>query len=77
MATLAPSLNDSFDADATRAMGEAFDAACLELHDKGQPVVVREVLAKRIIAAAKEGERDPAVLCDAALKAFGIKGLYG
>jgi hypothetical protein len=73
MATPVLSLNHSFDADATRAMGEAFDAACLELHDKGQPVLVREVLAKRIIAAAEKGERDPAILCDAALQAAGIR----
>jgi hypothetical protein len=70
-------LNHSFDADATRAMGEAFDAACLELHDKGQPVLVREVLAKRIIAAAETGERVPAILRDAALQAAGFKQCLG
>jgi hypothetical protein len=43
-------------------MGEAFDAACKELHDKGQPTIVYEVIAKRIIDAAKNGERDPVQL---------------
>jgi hypothetical protein len=28
-------------------------------HDKGQPTIVYEVIAKRIIDAAKNGERDP------------------
>jgi hypothetical protein len=39
-------------------MGEAFDAACKALHDRGQPTVVYEVMARRILAAARNGERD-------------------
>jgi hypothetical protein len=54
-------------------MGDAFDAACKELRDTGQPAVAREVLAERIIALARSGERDPARLRDAALAAFGEK----
>ena len=38
-------------------MGEAFDAACKGLRDTGQPIVVQEVIAKRIIKAAMKGER--------------------
>jgi hypothetical protein len=38
-----------------------------ELHDAGQSNVVREVIAGRIIAAAKLGERDPVRLLAAAL----------
>jgi len=34
-------------------MSEAFDAACKELDDTGQPKVVLEVMAERIIAAAR------------------------
>jgi len=49
-----------FDDEATRLMGEAFDAACKGLRDTGQPIVVQEVIAKRIIKAAMKGERDPA-----------------
>jgi hypothetical protein len=48
-------------------MSEAFEAALKELHDTGQPNVVREVIAGRIIAAAKLGERDPVRLRTAAL----------
>jgi len=47
-----------FDDTATRVMGEAFDAACRELHDTGQPQLVHEVMAKRAIAAAEKGERN-------------------
>jgi hypothetical protein len=53
-------------------MGEAFDAACEEVGDPGQPPVVREVMAKRIIDAARAGERDVTRLRDAALS--GLKG---
>jgi hypothetical protein len=40
-------------------MSEAFEADLKELHDTGQRNVVREIIAGRIIAAAKLGERDP------------------
>src|SRR6516165_10796014 len=36
-----------FEPEAIAAMGEAFDAACKELHDTGQPEVVLEVIANR------------------------------
>jgi hypothetical protein len=62
-----------FDDYATKAMGEAFDAACRELHDKGQPQIVYEVIAKRIIDAAKRGERDIVRLRDAGLAALGLR----
>ncbi len=62
----------SFDPVTTKAMGTAFDAACQELHNKGQPNIVRELVAKQIIAAAKTGERDPSRLCDVALQAARI-----
>jgi hypothetical protein len=61
-----------FDDHATGIMGEAFDAACKELHDAGQPAIVYEVIAKRIIDAAKSGERDKARLRDAGLAALGL-----
>ena len=48
-------------------MGEAFDAACKELHDVGERDLVRKLIAKRIIAAASGGERDPVRLRTAAL----------
>jgi hypothetical protein len=48
-----------FDPEATAAMGEAFDAACEELHCTTQPDVVRELIATLIIAAASRGELDP------------------
>jgi hypothetical protein len=63
----------AFDEHATKAMGEAFDAACIALHDSGQPQIVYEVIAKRIIDAAKSGERDVDRLRDAGLAALGLR----
>jgi hypothetical protein len=57
----------AFDPEAIAAMSEALDAACSELQDTGLPEVRREIIAGRIIAAARFGERDPARLLEAAL----------
>jgi hypothetical protein len=57
----------AFDDQVTHIMGEAFDSACKELHDSGQPKIVYEVIAKRIIDAARNGERDPVRLRSAGL----------
>ena len=72
-ATIIPFLEtNSFDPEIVHVMGEAYDAARKALHDRGQPAVVQEILARRIIEIAKNGERDPTQLCERALIAFGI-----
>lgn len=65
--------DEAFDAEATAKLCEAFDRACRELHDMGQPELVREVIAKRIIEIAGQGERDPDKMCEAALLALGFR----
>lgn len=53
------SLKDGvFDSEATAVMGKAFEGACEELHfpkDKS----ARELVARRIISAARRGVLDP------------------
>jgi hypothetical protein len=61
----------AFDEPTTRAMGEAFDAACAELQDNNLSKLVREMIAGKIIEAAKLGERDPQRLCSIAVTALG------
>ena len=56
-----------FDDEATQILGKAYDIACRSLHSKGQPPVVQEFLAKKIIEAAQYGERDPDRLAGIAL----------
>jgi len=58
-----------FDDDATHAMGQAFDSALALLGEKFQPKVIHEVIARRIITAARKGERDPDRLRDTAIAA--------
>jgi hypothetical protein len=72
-ADIVPFLKDrAFDAEATRVMGEAYDKARKMLHDKGQPHVVQEIIAKRIIDIAATGERNPDELARRALQALGL-----
>ncbi len=78
MATVLPFFQDvAFDLDLTQAMGEAFERACRSLHDVGQPDIVKEVIARRIIEVAKTGERDPERLSDHALLALGVSRING
>jgi hypothetical protein len=55
-------------------MGEAFDSSCEALHDTGQPPVVYEVIAKRIIDAVRIGERDVMRLRNVGLAALRLDG---
>jgi hypothetical protein len=59
---------NSFVPEAIAVMSEALEAALKERQDTGQPNAAREVLARRIIAAARFGERDPVRLREAALR---------
>ena len=70
-----PIRNLWFDDAATSAMGKAFEDACKVLRNLASAITVREIIAKRIIAAAKNGERDPARLCQQALIPFGIEDM--
>ena len=77
MASILPFIRKAgaaFDDRMTAIMGEAFDSACRELNDSGQPPIVYEVIAKRIIDGARAGERDPLRLRNAALAALGFDG---
>jgi hypothetical protein len=56
-----------FDPEAIGLMGEALETACTLLPGATQQEIVREVMARRIIAAASIGERDPVRLRAVAL----------
>jgi hypothetical protein len=57
----------AFGPEVLAAMSEAYDAALAN-----RPNGVREAIARRIIAAARLGERDPICLREAALSAAHI-----
>ncbi len=54
-------------------MNNAYGKACRMLHDKGQPALVQEVIARRIVEIAKAGERDPNKICDRVLADLGLQ----
>jgi hypothetical protein len=62
----------SFDPQTVELVEAAFDHVCLSLNDIGQPDIVKEVIARRIIEVAEMGERDLDRLCTRALTSLGI-----
>ena len=65
-----------FDPETIEIMAAAYEKARKSLHDKGQPPLVQEIIAGRIISAAKTGLRDPEKLCEIALTALGNKAVF-
>jgi hypothetical protein len=73
MASILPFLRETmFNSEVTRIMGEAYDFATAGLRDTGQPAVVQEIIAQRIIDLVGSGERDPQKLANLALQSLGI-----
>jgi hypothetical protein len=68
MAQIPPFTN--FDPEIAATLGAAYDEAVARLLN--QPDIVRETIAKRIVALAAKGERDVHALCDKALIAEGF-----
>jgi len=61
---------EKFDPETIRVMGLAFEMAlvALRLPDRGD--LANEIVARKIIALAKAGERDPERLCEGVLQEF-------
>jgi hypothetical protein len=57
----------AFDAETTAVLIAAYEKAIVEIEHKSLPNIMREVAARRIIALAAKGERDPDHLCASAL----------
>jgi hypothetical protein len=60
----------SFQPEARRVMGVAFEMVCvaLRLADRGD--LANEIIARRIIELAKAGEHNPDLLCERVLTEF-------
>jgi hypothetical protein len=65
-------VNSAFEPEATAAMAAAFDKACLTIYSTHQSSVIKEIIARQIIALAQEGETDVDGLCVGALQALGL-----
>lgn len=59
-----------FDPDLTTTMGDAYDKAMITLGDGRSELVIRELIAKRIVRMAQNGEVDAECLCTSALSGF-------
>jgi hypothetical protein len=59
-----------FDPDLTTTMGNAYEKAMSTLNDGRSELAIRELIAKRIIRMAQNGEADPELLCTSALSGF-------
>ena len=56
-------------------MGEAFDHARRLRGRFGSLITAREMITRRLIGAARDGQRDPIRLCEKALIPFGIEDM--
>jgi hypothetical protein len=64
-------LNDiRFDRETTRVMGVAFEMTRVALGVADRLDQVNEIVAKTIMDLTKEGERNPDLLCERALKSL-------
>lgn len=71
MSDAVPLFRDAaFDPQTVELLTAAYEQACIALRDMGQPEIVQQIIAQRIIAAATRGERDPDKLCESALSAL-------
>jgi hypothetical protein len=62
----------AFAPEETQAMSKAFDAVCEALRVTNGARSVREAIAMKIIARARNGEHDPERLREAVLKEIGL-----
>jgi hypothetical protein len=61
-----------FSPDEVTAMAQAYDTVRKKLHDRGQPALVNEIIARRIIELAKLRALNAQELADRALASFGL-----
>jgi hypothetical protein len=59
--------------DVVEIMIKAYRLTCGRLHDKGQPALVREVIAARVAEIAEAGERDPDRICERVMAGLGLQ----
>jgi len=65
---------NAFGSELIAVVSAAYEKALHSVHDRGEPEIVRQIIAKYIVVLAMEGERDPELLCSLALTAVGLLG---
>jgi hypothetical protein len=64
----------AFDCQTTTLLAAAYEKAVAGIEGRDNARILREIAARRIIASASRGERDPDRLCDAALATLARTG---
>jgi hypothetical protein len=62
----------AFSPEEVRVLADAYEAVSVKLHDRGQPAVVKELIAKRVIELGKLKALDSRELADRVLASFGL-----
>jgi hypothetical protein len=65
--------NACFDPEATKLMGEIFEEMVQSLGRVGRPRVIQEAIARQIIEAVQDGERDRDAIYQRVLAALALK----
>jgi hypothetical protein len=65
--------NACFEPEATKLMGEIFEEMVQSLGRMGQPRVIQEAIARQIIEAVQDGERDRDTIYQRVLAALALK----
>ena len=68
-----PGIDVAWDPEVVAALTKAYHRATDQLRRNGYTDLVRDIIAKRILDSAQQGERDPDRLCRSALAALGIR----
>lgn len=66
-----------FDPDAIKSVTGAYEEACAELRVPVESSSLNEIVAKKIIAHATDGERDPILLRDAVVAELRQEAISG
>jgi hypothetical protein len=62
----------SFSPEEVRSMTLAYEAVRRKLHDRGQPELVNEIIAKRIVDVGRTKALNAAEMANRVLKSFGL-----
>jgi hypothetical protein len=66
-----------FDPDGIKCLAAAYEDTCAELHVADETRSLKEIVAKKIIAHAQSGERDPILLRDAVVAELRQEAISG
>ena len=67
-------ITSAFDPEATQTLCLAFDKACSTVAERDRSEFVKELIARRVIALAERGVRDPDRLAEATTSSLGLHG---